>query len=119
MYQIKTRIVSIYTQRKTLFIEELRRQGFRIEGEDDGATPSTPAAVQSDGTSKVVNLPGHILMSRPKELHDKVMDVKRSRFEHMAIREQEESMENVKRELDKIGVSAKLKKRIESVNRDF
>jgi hypothetical protein len=28
-------------------------------------------------------------------------------------------MENVKKELDKIGVSSKLKKRIESVNRDF
>jgi hypothetical protein len=109
----------IHAERDPLRVEDLRRQGYRVEGEEDGAQPVSPVALQSDGTSKVVNLPGHILMSRPKELHDKVMAVKRNRFEDMAKREQEEAMENVKKELDKIGVSSKLKKRVESVNRDF
>ena len=109
----------LHAERNPLRVEKLERMGFRVVGEDEGATPNSPAAVQSDGTSRVINLPGHILMRRPKELDEKIRKAKQEHYEFMAKREEEEAMENVKRELDKVGVSSKLKKKITSVNRDF
>ena len=108
-----------HANKDPLRIQELERVGFRIEREDDEAKPDSPVAVEDDGTSKGPNLPGMILVSRDKELHDKVIEKKRSRFDDIARMEQEEAIEDVKRDLRKIGVTGKLRRRLESVNRDI
>lgn len=102
-----------------LRILEMKRQGFRIEGEDDGAKPDSPAAVVNDGTSKVVNIPKHVLMSRPKRLHDAVVKAKRERFEDLAQREEEAAMKDARKAMDKIGVPGKLKRRLENIKKNY
>jgi hypothetical protein len=98
-------------------VEEMQDRHFRIETTQDGAAPDSTLAIESDGTSKVRNVPGMLLVSQPKELHDKITAKKRDRFEEMAKREEEESMEQVKHFLKKAGMPSKLKRILKDTGR--
>jgi len=95
-----------------LRIAQLRREGFEVVTNSD-EEPDPTFAKSDSGTSLPLNLPGHILMRRPRDLHDKIVSARRKRFEDMAKRDEEEAIESLNRDLRKVG--GKLKRRMDEV----
>ena len=107
-------------------IEELQHEGFRVETDEHGATPDSSLTIESDGTSKRSQVPGMILVSRDRKLHEKIIAKRKSKFEEMAKREEEENLEKVSKILKKVpGFTTKLKRtlrdtgRMENSDREF
>ena len=104
-----------HARKDELRVEELEYEGFVVEGK---AAPDSEGAIEGDGTGRK-NMPGHVLMSRDRELHEAIIAKKKGKFDQMAEREQEQAAEQANKALKEMGVSAQVRRKLESVNRDI
>jgi len=86
-------------------IQVMKREGFEFVHKDEVKVDETFAKADS-ADSLTPNLPELRLMRRPKDLHDKIVGVRVKRFEDMAERDEEETVEQMDKVLCKLGAGS-------------